>query len=86
MLDWLLVPGANLIDVLADLFEPLCVLIFPGTFLNLKNIKMPRLFAQGSKKLPALGHYIILWFNLSLKPQERVTNNRLDLGQASVAA
>jgi len=30
------------------------------------------------KKLPALGHY------LGIKPQERVTNKRLDLGQASV--
>jgi len=31
------------------------------------------------KKLPTLGIYIIQWLNLGLKPQERVTNKRLDL-------
>jgi len=30
--------------------------------------------------------YITLWLNLDLKPQERVTNKRLDLRQAFVGA
>jgi len=34
----------------------------------------------------ALSVYLILWFNLGLKPQEKVTNKKLDLGQASVGA
>jgi len=42
---------------------------------------------RAQKKLPILGHlYIILWLNLGLKLQERVTYKRLDLGQASVGA
>jgi len=48
---------------------------------------VPRFFAWGSKKASSRGTlYIILWLNLSLKPQERVTNKRWDLGQGSVGA
>jgi len=43
-------------------------------------------FLPGAQIIITLLHYIILWLNLGLKPQERITNKRLDLGQASVEA
>jgi len=48
---------------------------------------VPGFYAWGSKiaSCPRTP-YIIHWLYLDLKPQERVTNKRLDLGQASVGA
>jgi len=48
---------------------------------------VPKFFAWGSKKASSPRTVdIILWLYLGLKPHERVTNKRLDLGQASVGA
>jgi len=43
---------------------------------------------RAQKKLTSLCRalHTILWLNLGLKPLERVTNKRLDLGQASAGA
>jgi len=48
---------------------------------------VPGFFAWSSKEASSTRTlYIILWLNLGLKPQERVRNKRLDLGQAFVEA
>jgi len=71
----------HLTNILAAFFMPACILIFSGAFFESYKIK----FAWGSKKASSPRTlYIIIWLNLGLKPQERVTNKRLDLGQASV--
>jgi len=51
-----------------------------------KKFKHLDILPETQKKLPAQGHFIILWPNLGLKPQERVTKKKLDLEQASVGA
>jgi len=79
--------GANPLNILLAFFKPACILIFSGAFFNLKKIIAPRFFAWGSQKASSPRTlYIILWLNLGLKPQERETNKRLDLGQDSVGA
>jgi len=61
--------------------KPACVLIFSGAFFkSYKKFKCHDFLPGAQKKLPALGH---LWVYFGLKLQERVTNKRLDLGQAS---
>jgi len=71
--------GANLINVLMTFLKPACILIFSWAFFPF--------FTWGSKKASSPRTlYIIQCLNLGLKPQGRVTNKRLELGQASVEA
>jgi hypothetical protein len=78
---------ANLISIIAALFKPACVLIFSGAFwILMKNLSALIFCLELKKASSPWTPFIILWLNLGLKPQERVTNKRLDLGQASVGA
>jgi len=67
----------------SSFLKPACILIsLEAFFKSYKKFDCLDFFAWGSKKASS-SRTLNIWLNLGLKPQERVTQKILDLGQAS---